>query len=62
MYCTCGCGKELGVETFHYAKKDGAFYSEDCMDRFFRLKYSPMSTSEKEMKEWMDIVNKDNKK
>jgi len=38
MYCTCGCGKELGIETFAYAKKEGAFYSEECMDEFFKDK------------------------
>ena len=42
MYCTCGCGRELGVEVFCYAKKDGAFYSEECLDEFFKSKQIDM--------------------
>lgn len=38
MYCTCGCGRELGIETFCYAKKDGAFYSEDCLENYYSNK------------------------
>jgi len=38
MLCTCGCDRELGITTFCYAKKDGAFYSEECMDKFFEDK------------------------
>ncbi len=42
MYCTCGCGKELGIETFHYAKKEGAFGSEACLDEYYKSKQIDM--------------------
>ncbi len=38
MLCTCGCGKELEVETFSHHKKDGEFYSEACLDKYYESK------------------------
>ena len=48
MLCTCGCGKELEIETFSHHKKDGEFYSEDCMDQYYKERQIEMFPEEDE--------------
>jgi len=48
MYCTCGCGKELGMEVYSIFKKDEEFYSEDCMDRYYEDKQIEMELDHNE--------------